>query len=212
MPTITARRQFCSETTEHGAQPETHSGGSPPVSLQPPVSNARLGIVMLIAAETMLFVGLIGSYLMFRIGTIAWPSAHLYLPIGITWLNTAVLVTSGYTIHRAVHTARTGNRLLSLSHLRTTTLLGILFLFVQGYEWIQLIRDGLTISTGIYGATFYTLIGCHALHVLAAVVWLSVLLGQARKQVSLVQIDICRIYWQYVCALWIVLFALVYLN
>jgi heme/copper-type cytochrome/quinol oxidase subunit 3 len=87
-----------------------------------------------------------------------------------------------------------------------------LFLSVQGYEWLQLIRDGLTISTGIYGATFYTLIGCHALHVLAAVVWLSVLWRRVRKQVSLVQIDICRMYWQYVCALWVVLFALVYLN
>ncbi|MGE0683468.1 MAG: heme-copper oxidase subunit III [Candidatus Binatia bacterium] len=211
MSTITARQQFPT-AEESGAQFSTHSGGVPSVSLQPPVSNARLGILMLIAAETMLFVGLIGSYLMFRIGSVAWPSAHLYLPVGITGLNTAVLVTSGYTMHRAVHAARIGDRLLLRSRLRITTLLGILFLSVQGYEWIQLIRDGLTISTGIYGATFYTLIGCHALHVLAAVVWLGVLLGRTRKHISLVQIDICRMYWQYVCALWVMLFALVYLN
>lgn len=212
MSTMTARQQLLSETEEYGAQLPAPSGGPPPVSLHPPVSNARLGILMLIAAETMLFVGLIGSYLMFRIGSVAWPSAHLYLPIGISWLNTAVLVTSGYTMHRAVHAARAGNHSLLLPRLRVTTLLGILFLSVQGYEWLQLIRDGLTISTGIYGATFYTLIGCHALHVLAAVVWLGILLGRAKKHVFLVQIDICRIYWQYVCALWVVLFALVYLN
>lgn len=211
MATITARQQFLTEE-ESRARLAAPNGGPPPVSFQPPVSNARLGMLMLIAAETMLFVGLIGSYLMFRLGSVAWPSAHLYLPIGVTWFNTAVLVVSGYTMHSAVSAARVSNPPLVLSRLRITTFLGILFLSVQGYEWFQLIRDGLTISTGIYGATFYTLIGCHALHVLAAVVWLSVLLGRARKHVSLVQIDICRMYWHYVCALWVVLFALVYLN
>jgi len=183
-----------------------------PISPPPPVSNARLGMVMLIAAETMLFVGLIGSYLMFRIGSVVWPSAHLYLPIGVTWFNTVVLLFSGYTMQRAVYAARTSNRVQLLTCLRLTTLLGIVFLSLQGYEWLQLIHDGLTISTGIYGATFYTLIGCHALHVMAAVVWLSVLLRQVQKQVSLVQVEICRMYWHYVCALWVVLFALVYLN
>ena len=169
-------------------------------------------MVMLIAAETMLFVGLIGSYLMFRIGSVVWPSAHLYLPIGVTWFNTAILLSSGYTMQRAIHAARAGDRSQLLSRLGITTLLGIVFLSVQGYEWLHLIRDGLTISTGIYGATFYTLIGCHALHVLAAVIWLGFLWKQAHKQASLVQVEICRIYWHYVCALWIVLFALVYLN
>ena len=167
---------------------------------------------MLIAAETMLFIGLIGSYLMFRIGSVAWPSAHLYLPIGVTWVNTAILLSSGYTIQRAVHAARINDRSLLLSRLGVTTLLGIVFLAIQGYEWLQLVRDGLTISTGIYGATFYTLIGCHALHVLAAVLWLGILLRQTQRQISLVQIEICRMYWQYVCALWVVLFTLVYLN
>lgn len=211
MPSLTARQQFFADE-ESGAQPPAHSGGSPPISLQPPVSNAQLGMLMLIAAETMLFVGLIGSYLMFRLGSVAWPSAYLYLPISITWLNTAVLITSGYTMHRVIHAARIGNHPLLRSRLRITTLLGILFLSVQGYEWLQLIRDGLTISTGIYGATFYTLLGCHALHVLAAVVWLSILWGRARKHISLIQLGICRMYWHYVCALWVVLFALVYLN
>lgn len=212
MPGVTARQQFFDTTEDHETQNLTRGGDFPPRSLPPPVSNAHLGMVMLIAAETMLFVGLIGSYLMFRIGSVAWPSAHLYLPIGVTWLNTAVLLASGYTMHRAVHAARVGHQPLLLSRLGITTLLGILFLSIQGYEWLQLIRDGLTVSTGIYGATFYTLIGCHALHVLAAVVWLSVLLRQTKKRVSLVRIEICRIYWHYVCTLWVVLFALVYLN
>ena len=212
MSSIMARQQFSTEREEHGTQFPTYRGGPPPVSPQPPVSNARLGMVMLIAAETMLFVGLIGSYVMFRVGSVAWPSAHLYLPIAITWLNTAVLLTSGYTMHRAVRAMRLSNQTMVFSWLGRTTLLGALFLSIQGYEWLQLIRDGLTISTGIYGATFYTLIGCHALHVLAAVIWLSILVGRTRRRIVPIQIEICGMYWHYVCALWVVLFALVYLN
>lgn len=186
--------------------------GPPPFSQTPPVSNARLGMLMLIAAETMLFMGLISAYVMFRMGSVVWPSAHLYLPLEVTWVNTFVLLSSSYTMHKAVIAARTSDQATLSFQLGLTMLLGVLFLSIQGYEWVQLIRDGLTIATGIYGATFYTLIGCHAVHVLAAVIWLSIVLWRARKPISLVPVEICGMYWRYVCVLWVVLFALVYLN
>lgn len=168
---------------------------------------------MLIAAETMLFAGLIGAYLMFRLGSVAWPSAQLYLPVGITGLNTLVLLASSYTMQRARHATRKQPQSAPVRTLALTAALGVSFLTVQGYEWLQLIHDGLTISTGIYGATFYTLIGCHALHVLAAVVWLGTVLSLAlRQQATSEHIAVCGLYWQYVCALWMVLFVLVYLN
>jgi heme/copper-type cytochrome/quinol oxidase subunit 3 len=173
-------------------------------------------MLMLIGAETMLFSGLIGAYVMFRFGSVAWPSAHLYLPVGVTWFNTFVLLCSCYTMHRAMRALRTDDRHRLVNSLGITGLLGTTFLSIQGYEWTQLIRDGLTISTGVYGATFYTLIGCHALHVLAAVIWLLVVVWLARRgRFSMrdsVGVEICGMYWYYVGALWIVLFALVYLN
>ena len=77
-------------------------------------------------------------------------------------------------------------------------------------------RDGLTISTGIYGATFYTLIGCHGLHVLAAVVWLLVVLVLAKRGAfsarRSIAVEVCGMYWYYVGGLWALLFPLVYLN
>lgn len=186
----------------------TPSGSHP----QLPVSNAQLGVVMLIAAETMLFAGLIGAYVMFRVGSVAWPSARLYLPIAVTCLNTLVLLASSYTMHRAMRAARTQPQAAPVRFLMLTALFGMSFLLLQGYEWLQLIRDGLTISTGMYGATFYTLIGCHAVHVFAAVVWLSAVLHVAIRRGTSEHVAICGMYWQYVCALWLVLFALVYLN
>lgn len=210
MPSSTVRQHspdFIGVTTR-----PARLGGAPPSLPAPPVSNARLGVLMLIAAETMLFAGLIGAYVMFRMGSVVWPSARLYLPIGVTWLNTGVLLASSYTMHRAIQAARRHDPRVLFSQLGITLALGGIFLCVQGYEWTQLMRDGLTISTGIYGATFYILIGCHALHVLAAVLWLSVILWLARNDLSPLLVEICGMYWRYVCALWVVLFALVYLN
>src|SRR5712692_3131240 len=161
--------------------PSFGGGPPPPSSLKPPVSNAHLGMLMLIGAETMLFTGLIGAYVMLRFGSVAWPSAHLYLPVGVTWVNTFVLLFSCYTMHRAIGAIRGGDQRGLVKGLSVTGLLGTMFLSIQGYEWTQLIRDGLTISRGIYGATFYTLIGCHAAHVLAAVIWLLVVVWLARQ-------------------------------
>jgi heme/copper-type cytochrome/quinol oxidase subunit 3 len=101
-------------------------------------------------------------------------------------------------------------------YLTVTALLGMLFVGIQGYEWIQLIRDGFTITTGIYGATFYLLIGCHALHVLGAVSWLLVVVWLARQgrfpSHRFVGVEVCAWYWYFVGGLWVLLFALVYLN
>ncbi|MGH7290897.1 MAG: cytochrome c oxidase subunit 3, partial [Myxococcota bacterium] len=88
------------------------------------------------------------------------------------------------------------------------------FLAVQGVEWVRLVHHGLTLSAGMYGATFYTLIGTHAMHVLGAVTWLGVV-GLWAWRGRLVggddtAVDACTIYWLFVCALWLVLFAMVY--
>jgi heme/copper-type cytochrome/quinol oxidase subunit 3 len=173
-------------------------------------------MLMLIAAETMLFTGLIGAYVVFRFGRASWPSAQVWLPVGVTWINTFILLFSCYTMHQAIVAVRTNEQHTLIRKLSITGLLGSLFLGIQGYEWLQLIHDGLTISQGIYGATFYTLIGCHAAHVLAAVIWLLVVVWQANKgrfsACRSVAVEICGMYWYYVGALWVVLFVLVYLN
>jgi len=175
-----------------------------------------MGMLMLIGAETMFFAGLIGAYVVFRFGSPVWPSGHLYLPVGITWVNTAFLLFSCYTMWRAIRCIQADQQQPFVRWLAVTALLGSIFLGVQGFEWVRLVHDGLTISAGMYGATFYTLIGCHGLHVLAAVLWLGIVLWQARRgkfsPQHLIGVEICGMYWYYVGAVWVVLFPLVYLN
>jgi cytochrome c oxidase subunit III len=181
----------------------------------PPVSNARIAVITLLVAETMLFSGLIGAYIIFRVGSVAWPPPNLpRLPIVVTWLNTAVLLCSGATMIAALRAARRDDQRRLRSALTMTGMLGMVFLVVQGSEWARLVRHGLTMSTGMYGATFYTLIGAHAVHVVGAVIWLGIVLAWAwRGRFEGGRdgaVDACAIYWLFVCALWVVLFALVY--
>jgi heme/copper-type cytochrome/quinol oxidase subunit 3 len=98
--------------------------------------------------------------------------------------------------------------------LLVTLVLGVAFLVVQGSEWLRLLHHGLTLSTGTYASTFYTLIGAHAAHVAAAVLWLGVVWILARRgrfdREHHQAVEICAVYWSFVCVLWLVLFALVY--
>jgi cytochrome c oxidase subunit III len=187
---------------------------SPPASS--PVNAVQLGVLLFIGSETMLFAGLLAVYTAFRFGNLTWPSAQLYLPVKVTWVNTFFLLSSCYTMRQAVRTGRRDKQDHLVRYLTVTALLGTLFVSIQGYEWVQLIRDGFTITTGVYGATFYLLIGCHALHVLGAVIWLLVVVWLARQgrfpSHRFVGVEVCAWYWYFVGSLWVLLFALVYLN
>ena len=197
-----------------GREPARRSrqSGQPPA---PPISNARIAVVTLLVAETMFFSGLIGAYLVFRVGAPVWPPPNLpRLPLAVTWVNTLVLMASGFTMIGAVRAARRDDQRALQRGLAMTALLGVTFLVVQGSEWARLIHHGLTLSAGMYGATFYTLIGTHAAHVLGAVVWLGLVWRWARRGEFTdgrdAAVEACAIYWVFVCALWLGLFALVY--
>jgi len=192
-----------------------YGGSGPRGGRTTAVSNAQIGVLVLLAAETMLFIGLLGAYVLFRTVATAWPPAGLpRLPLLVTTINTLVLLASAYTMHQARSAARAGDRPALLPQLVTTAALGLLFLGIQGAEWTRLVHHGLTLASGTYGASFYTLIGLHGVHVLAAVVWLLVVTALTAMgrggPVRSVAVDACGLYWNYVVGLWVVLFVLVY--
>lgn len=184
-----------------------------------PLSNAKLAVFILLGAETMLFVGLIGAFLVFRIGSDTWPPsshAEVNLPRLVTGINTILLIISGYIMFQALRAIKKNRIQLFRILLISTGVLGLLFLGIQGWEWIQLIRKGLTLQSGIYGGIFYVLIGCHAVHVLGAVIWLAIVTGKAivlrYSHTHHTGVETCMIYWIYVVALWPFLYILVYLT
>ena len=191
-------------------------GGGPPTGVrQPPISNAQLAVAIFIAFETMIFAGLLTAYWVLRSDAFAWPPPNLpRLPIAVTLVNTGLLLFSALTMSRATAAIRAGSQAGLRSALVATAVLGVGFLAVQGSEWVRLIHQGLTLSSSTYGSTFYALIGLHAIHVLGAVVWLLAVLAIAQRQLYTKKrhagVTLCAMYWYFVCALWVVLFAAVY--
>lgn len=219
-----ARPSTAQKVVEESAAEEPNflsfAGGGPPAPplllAEPVISNARLALLMFLAAEAMFFTGLIGAFLVFRIGSVVWPPAFQpRLPVEVTGVNTVILLASGLTMHLALRAVRAGSVAWLMRWLLGTAFLGVVFLAVQGFEWVRLVQFGLTVSSGIYGATFYTLIGCHGLHVLGAVFWLLIVAAMARRgrftPLSHGGVELCAMYWTFVVALWPVLFGLVYL-
>ena len=213
----TARR-FTEPLEGEVLQTASLGGGPPPPSTNagPAISNARLGLFVFLGAELMFFAGLIGAFMVYRLGSEVWPPlSQPRLPVAITGVNTAILLFSGITVCLALSAIRIGKSTTLIRWLLTTVFLGAVFLIVQGYEWLRLIHFGLTLSSGIYGATFYTLIGFHGFHVLGAMLWLIAVLVQSRRDRftsnSHTGVEVCAIYWMFVVVLWPVLYGLVYL-
>jgi heme/copper-type cytochrome/quinol oxidase subunit 3 len=206
--------------TAVGQREPAFGGGEPPA---PPVrpnpkvgSNAWLAMLMFLGAEAMFFAGLIGAFIVFRVGAPIWPPPFQpRLPVLLTGANTLILLLSAVTLRMGLKAGREGRSVRLVRLLALTAALGGVFLAIQGYEWLRLIQFGLTVSSSVYGGLFYTLIGFHALHVAGALIWLLVVYRQAQKgrfaKDRHTGLQICGMYWIFVVALWPVLYGLVYL-
>lgn len=182
-----------------------------------PVGNAVLGMLLFLGTDAMFFATLIGAFIVFRTSSVNWPPlGQPRLPVAVTGVNTAILLFSGVTMFLARRRILSGDRAGLARGLAVTVVLGATFLFIQGWEWIKLIDFGLTLSSSVYGGIFYTLIGCHALHALGAVVWLLIVWRRAQQNRYTAQrhtpVQLCSMYWYLVVLLWPVLYVLVYLN
>ena len=185
-----------------------------PQPRRPGLENARLATMFFIAAEVMFFAGLISAYFVLRMGAGQWPPPlQPRLPVLVTGLNTLVLLGSSLAMVRALQDR--SDRARVVRGLAATAVCGVIFLAVQGYEWARLVGYGLTMSSGAYGATFYTLIGVHGVHVAGALAWLAVVLGAVRRgrllEAPAAALRACGMYWHFVVALWPVLYVAVYL-
>ncbi len=185
---------------------------NPGGSQTPLVPTPLLGMLLFLFTELMFFAGLISAFLVLKDQSILWPPLDQpRLPIAITFFNTGILLSSAWTLSRAIGQWKRSNFQSGRFWLQVTLLLGILFLGIQGLEWARLISYGLTTSSSLYGGTFYLLVGAHGVHVAAAVFALmAVCLKARRTQGTSWNFMPTALYWFFVVGLWPVLFALVY--
>jgi cytochrome c oxidase subunit III len=147
---------------------------------------AQFGMAMFLISEAVFFALLILAFWYFR------QKANLNFTAGS--LDTALLVASALCVWRAAEGS--GRWLIA------AIVLGAAFLIGQGNQYFHLIRDGVTISTGLFGTTFFTLTGLHGLHVLAGLIALAVVPSAAIRTVAL--------YWYFLAAVWVLIFLSAY--
>jgi cytochrome c oxidase subunit III len=173
-----------------------------------------VAMACLIFAESAIFTIFVVAYLFYVGKSLTGPTPREVLEAPIFY--TICLLSSSLTIHFAGKLLERGKRIAFLSLWLLTIVLGGLFMYGTGREWHRLIYEhGLTISTNLFGTTYYSLVGLHAFHVTVGLVMLCIVLifglagrvgvGQSHR------IDVLSLYWHFVDAVWVVVFTVVYI-
>ena len=165
-----------------------------------------------ITTEIMFFTGLISAYLVIKKDRITWALPNnIQLPVETTALNTLALLASGWLMFIAGKKMAMGDQASTQSWVIKALLLGIVFVVIQGVEWVQLASYGLTMNNSIFGALFFLIIGCHGLHVIAGLVVLLVTIRSLnRGQMKVSDFRAMQMFWFLVVGIWPLLYFLVY--
>jgi len=175
-------------------------------------ASRRMGLFVFIGSEAVLFANLIAAYIYLRVRAGTWPPAGMpELELGFATANTVVLILSGLPVHLAHRAIQKGDRQRLIWGLIATIVLGAAFLGGQAYEYTH---AGFTPQSGIFGATFFTLTGFHGGHVIVGLTLLAITLVRAlRGRFSAERhfaVEAGAYYWHFVDAVWVALFAVLY--
>jgi cytochrome c oxidase subunit 3 len=185
----------------------------------PRISQGMLAMLLFIGSEVMLFASLFAAYFFarFNIADNVWPPAGpdgepYHLPLLLTGVNTAFLVTSSFTVWWAEHRLAHGDRTGLIRGLWVTILLGATFLIIQVNEYAHL---EFSPQDQAFGSTFYVLTGAHGLHVFVGLSLLIVALIRSYRgdftPTSATPLTAASAYWHFVDVVWVLLYILVYL-
>ncbi|HXM13700.1 MAG TPA: heme-copper oxidase subunit III [Candidatus Eremiobacteraceae bacterium] len=173
----------------------------------------RVAMFTLIAAESAIFTIFVVAYIYYIGQSLSGPTPREVLDLPI--FNTIFLLSSSLTIMLAERALV--RRAMSNFNMfwGLTILLGAIFLIGTGREWYKLITvDHLTISTNLFGTTYYSLVGLHALHVIVGLILLTAVLVfslmKALRPEDTKRVEVLALYWHFVDCVWVVVFTVVY--
>jgi heme/copper-type cytochrome/quinol oxidase subunit 3 len=175
------------------------------------IPTGRLAVWWLLASEVVIFGGVLGSYLMHRLGHPEWANAAAHTNTWIGAFNTFVLLTSSFTAVLAHQAAEKGDGKKAAGFLMLTIGGALTFLMVKSYEWTVEILEGFTIQANGFWSFYYTAAGLHAMHVIAGAIIMGIVAADAYRGRELQRVELIGIYWHFVDVIWIFLFPLLYI-
>ncbi len=196
----------------HATAHDDHHHGPPPAHRSSRVEPQLLGMLLFIISEIMVFGAFFTAYFFIRVAQgDPWPAHGTTLPVAVAGVNTAILMSSSFTLHWAEAAIKKGNRFGLKAGILTTFLLGCAFLFIQINEYANI---GFAPQDHAQATIFYSLTGLHGAHVLIGLVLLSIVTIRAfRGHYSPEQhrgVEVPGIYWHFVDIMWIVVYTTVY--
>jgi heme/copper-type cytochrome/quinol oxidase subunit 3 len=210
----------------HTAVPVVVDAGAAPPAIEAPLvlehphtstgqDNRKLLMWAFLASDCMFFGTLIATYMVYKNRSLVGPYPREIFDVPYTSVSAFVLLLSSLTMVLALSSIQRGDERRMRIWLGATALLGCVFLGGQFYEFTTFYREGLTLSSNLFGSTFFTLTGFHGTHVFIGVFWLASLVvhsfrGKLHQEHSLL-VEIAGLYWHFVDIVWILIFTLVYL-
>ena len=201
------------EAAGHGHE---HHHGPPTANKSSKVDATVLGMFLFIGSEAMLFGSFFAAYFFVRVvnpdAPDVWPPPPFEFPKFVAGINTAILVTSSFTMHWALQSVKRNNRRGLQAGLVLTILMGTAFLLTQFIEYAHV---GFNTSDGAFASVFFGLTGLHGAHVFVGLTLLTIAAVRAfRGHYSPEHhhgVELPGIYWHFVDVMWIVVYATVYL-
>jgi len=190
--------------------------GPPPANQSSRVEAQFLGMLLFIISEIMLFGAFFTAYFFIRVvadSDPSWfPMDGKELPVAVAGVNTAILISSSFTMHWALEGARNENRAALRVGMLTTLLLGFTFLCIQINEYVHV---GFAPSDSAQGTIFYGLTGLHGAHVFVGLTLLLFATIRAFRGHFTAKehrgVEVPGIYWHFVDVMWIIVYTSIYI-
>ncbi|MEK4009699.1 MULTISPECIES: cytochrome aa3 quinol oxidase subunit III [Peribacillus] len=174
------------------------------------------GFWIFLGAEIALFATLFAAYFVLVNGTGDGPTGEELFQVPTLMLQTVFLLTSSFTIGLAIHAMRLGRQKAMVNFFIITLLLGLGFLGVEIYEFVEYVHEGATLQTSGFLSSLFTTLGTHGAHVTLGLFWGTFIILQIKKRGLTAETTnkafIFSLYWHFLDVVWIFIFSFIYLK
>ena len=179
------------------------------------LDNRKLLMWLFLGSECLFFGSFIAAYMLYRNRNIQGPYPDELFDIPFTSVSSFVLLMSSVSMVLALAAIQKGDVRRMRIWLLTTSILGLVFLAGQAFEFTAFYREGLTLKTNMFGTTFFVLTGFHGAHVTVGVLMLMSMWAASFKgkltQENALNVELVGLYWHFVDIVWIIIFTMIYL-
>jgi heme/copper-type cytochrome/quinol oxidase subunit 3 len=177
------------------------------------IPSRKFTMWLFIISDAVTFGAILFAYGYLRVGTPNWTRPFETASVINVIFMTVVLVTSSLTMLGAVDSAKVGDKPKAIRFLYSTMALGAIFAALHIREWFQLFAKGITLSSGLFGQTFFLITGLHLLHVISGIIAIFVISsGYSRDRFTPSHVETTGLYWHFVDLVWMFVLPLVYLT